>query len=60
LGTGGVLTRYDYVTTNNGSSISNDNSIVSSDASLYWYDTDKNEICSYSDSVHKLSKEKYV
>lgn len=60
LGIGGVLTRYDYVTTNNGSSISNDNSIVSSDASLYWYDTDKNEICSYSDSVHKLSKEKYV
>nr|DAH06477.1 MAG TPA: stabilization protein [Caudoviricetes sp.] len=24
LGTGGILTRYDYVSTNNGSSISND------------------------------------
>lgn len=60
LGTGGVLTRYDYVSTNNGSSISNDPSIVASDASLYWYDTDKNELCAFSDSIHKLSKEKNV
>lgn len=60
LGTGGILTRYDYVSTNNGSSISNDQSIVASDASLYWYDTDKNEICSFSDRIHKLSKEKNV
>lgn len=60
LGTGGILTRYDYVTTGNGSSIINDDSIVQSDSTLYWYDSDKNEICSYSDQIHKLSKEKGV
>lgn len=45
LGTGGILSRYDYITTTNGSSIVNDRSIVTSDNSLYWYDYDKNEIC---------------
>lgn len=60
LGTGGVLTRYDYITTGNGSSIINDYSIINSYSTIYWYDTDKNEICSFSDTVHKLSKEKNI
>lgn len=60
LGTGDVLSRYDYITNSNGSSIINDKSISHSDGTLYWYDYDKNEICSYSDGVHQLSKEKYV
>ena len=61
LGTGGVLDRYDYLTTTNGSSIVNDRSIVTSDAVLYWYDYDKNEICQIrNNSVSPLSKMKNV
>lgn len=60
LGTGGVLSRFDYVTTTNGSSIVNDRSIVNSDTTLYWYDFDKNEICSYNGNVTQLSKERQV
>lgn len=60
LGTGGVLDRYDYITTTNGSSIVNDRSIVTSDSILYWYDYDKNEICAYNGQVNSISKEKQV
>lgn len=60
LGTGGVLSRFDYVTTTNGSSIKNDKSIINSDNVLYWYDYDKNELCSYTGQVSQLSKEKQV
>ena len=60
LGTGGILTRYDYITTGNGSSITNDGSITNSDFALYWHDRDKNELCQFSDTIHKLSKEKGV
>ena len=61
LGTGGVLARYDYITTTNGSSIVNDRSIVTSDNTLYWYDYDKNEICSMQgNQVLSLSKTKNV
>ena len=61
LGTGGVLSRYDYITTTNGSSIVNDRSIVTSDNTLYWYDYDKNEICSMQgNQVLSLSKAKNV
>lgn len=58
LGTGGILTRFDYVTTINGSSIKNDRSITDSDTVMYWYDYDKNEICAYNGTVSSLSKEK--
>lgn len=60
LGTGGILSRFDYVTTTNGSSIKNDKSITNSDNVLYWYDYDKNELCSYTGQVSQLSKEKQV
>lgn len=61
LGTGGILARYDYITTTNGSSIINDRSIVTSDNTLYWYDYDKNEICSFEGgAVQALSKIKNV
>ena len=60
LGTGGILTRFDYVTTINGSSIKNDRSITYSDTVMYWYDYDKNEICAYNGAVNFLSKEKNV
>ncbi len=60
LGTGGVLPRYDTIITKNGSSIINDKSIVTTDAQLYWYDYDKNEICSYGDGFKIISKQKQV
>lgn len=60
LGTGGILTRYDYLTSTNGSSIKNDRSICNSNSSLYWYDYDKNEICTYDGSVRPISKLKTV
>lgn len=60
LGTGGVLDRYDYVTTSNGSDKPNDKSIVATPAGLYWYDDSKNEICAYTQGVSKLSKAKSV
>lgn len=60
LGTGEVLSRFDYITTTNGSSITNDRSIVNSDNVLYWYDFDKNEICAYDSQVHQISKDKQV
>lgn len=56
LGTGGILSRFDYVTEQNGSSISNDKSITSSEAGLYWYDFDKNVICQLNGTVAALSK----
>lgn len=58
LGTGGILSRFDYITTVNGSSIKNDRSIVDSENVLYWYDFDKNEICAYNGGVSSLSKER--
>lgn len=60
LGTGGVLSRYDYITNNNGSSMVSNNTIVNSDNTLYWYDDNKNEICCYNGAVTSLSKEKRV
>lgn len=60
LGIGGVLDRFDYVTTTNGTDVINDKSIINTPYGLYWYDDLKNEICSYSNSVQKLSKVKSV
>lgn len=58
LGTGGILTRFDYVATLNGSSIINDKSITTSSTTIYWYDFDKNEICALGNGVTPLSKTK--
>lgn len=60
LGTGGILTRFDYVTTANGDGIVNDPSITDSRLALYWLDDNKNEICQYANGVQKLSKTKNV
>lgn len=60
LGTGGILSRFDYVATLNGSSIVNDKSITNSATTIYWYDFDKNEICMLSNGVTPLSKIKNV
>ena len=60
IGTGGVLSRFDYVATLNGSSIVNDKSIVASATTIYWYDFDKNEICALGNGMIPLSKTKNV
>lgn len=60
LGTGGILARFDYVATLNGSSIVNDKSITNSATTIYWYDFDKNEICMLGNGVTPLSKTKSV
>ena len=60
LGTGGILARFDYVATLNGSSIVNDKSITNSATTIYWYDFDKNEICMLGQGVTPLSKIKNV
>ena len=60
LGTGTVLSRYDYLDTTNGDSIVNDKSIVNSASTLYWYDYNKNELCAINNSVMELSKVKQV
>ena len=60
LGTGTVLSRYDYLDTTNGDSIINDKSIVNSASTLYWYDYNKNELCAINNSVIELSKVKQV
>lgn len=60
LGTSGILPRFDYTTTLNGSSIVNDKSITCSSSSIYWYDFDKNEICAMGETTLSLSKLKSV
>ncbi len=60
LGTGTVLSRYDYIVVGNGSSVTNDKSIVNSGTTLYWFDFDKNTICSLNNNFIELSKSKSV
>lgn len=60
LGTGGILTRFDYLITLNGDSIVNDKSIVNSETTLYWYDFDKNVLCALNNDFNELSKVKQV
>lgn len=60
LGTGGILTRYDYVTVLNGDSKVRDRSITNSNSTLYWYDLDKNVLCALNNSIIELSKIKSV
>lgn len=61
LGTGGVLTRYDYLNTNGGMR-ANEFTDTQSDSTLYWWDHDRHELCAYSggQSVIPLSKLKNV
>ena len=60
LGTGGILVRYDNISTNNGDNIKNDSSIVKSDTTIYWYDFNNNEIVAFGNDIHSLSKVKSV
>ena len=61
LGTGGVLSRYDYLTTSNGMN-DNEYNDTQSENSLYWWDRNKREICVLSSDrqINVLSKVKQV
>lgn len=61
LGTGGVLSRYDYLATVNGLKAGHNDSDCQSDSVLYWYDYDKHELCAYQGGqVVCISKAKFV
>lgn len=60
LGTGGILVRYDNISTTFGNSILNDKSIVNSDSTIYWYDFNSNELVAFGNDIHSLSKVKSV
>lgn len=60
LGTGGILTRYDYVSSSNGLKKNQLNAVTSSLSGIYWYDADRHEICTYTGRVGELSKIKGV
>lgn len=60
LGTGGILTRYDYITTKNGLKQDHLRNVTQSDGAVYWYDYDRNEICGFDGSLQTVSKLKGV
>ena len=61
LGTGGVLSRYDYLTEKNGMKDSEFVDAVTENC-IYWWDHDRKEICAYvgGQNIQILSKEKQV
>lgn len=60
LGTGGILTRYDYISTKNGLKKDQLRNVTQSDSTVYWYDADRNEICAFNGQTETLSKIKGV
>ena len=56
LGTGEVLSRYDYVSTNNGLHKDAINSLATSPSGMYWYDHKRSEMCVFSKGTGSLSK----
>lgn len=57
LGSGTLLSRFDYITNKFGSNIVNDRSIVITPAKLYWYDGLRNELIGYDGQPHSMGKE---
>ena len=61
LGTGGVLSRYDYLATSNGMH-KDQFSDAQSDSTLYWWDYNKHELCAHAGGADAvvLSKVKFI
>ena len=61
LGTGGVLSRYDYLATSNGMH-KDQFSDTQSDSTLYWWDYNKHELCAHAGGADAvvLSKVKFI
>jgi hypothetical protein len=60
LGTGDVLSRYDYISTIYGTQRHSDPCIITTNNTIYWIDYDKHELLSYNGQLNLLSKSKYV
>ena len=60
LGKADILQRYSYITIKNGLKENQLRAVVTSDSTIYWYDYDRNEICSFNSSLNTLSKIKGV
>lgn len=60
LGTGDVLSRFDYVTTKNGLKTDQLRAVTQSDSTVYWYDEDRHELCAFAGNMETLSKIKGV
>ena len=60
LGTGDILSRYDYISVKNGSKENQLKVATQSDSNVYWYDKDRNEICSFGNGLNYVSKLKGV
>lgn len=60
LGTGGILDRFDYITTKNGEAPNQLRANTQSDSTVYWFDSKRNEICAYDSQLNTVSKLKGV
>jgi len=60
LGSGGVLSRFDYISTSNGMKKDMICGISDSESGLYWMDIERAEICIYGSSITPLSKAKGI
>lgn len=60
LGTGEILERYDYLTTNYGIAPDQSKSIIDTENALYWFDHYRNQILHYNGQVGLLSKVKSI
>lgn len=60
LGTGGILTRFDYISNSNGLHKNSINSLHTSPSALYWYDHDRGELITMGKGSESLSKAKGI
>lgn len=60
LGTGGILSRYDYLSKSYGMSMSTPNAIFSAQSGIYMYDKTNNVIVQVTDSISVHSKNKQI
>jgi len=60
LGTGGILSRFDYVSTENGMKKGMIGGIAESQSGLYWFDVGNSEMCVFNNSISPLSKVKGI
>lgn len=60
LGTGDILERYDYITTNYGIAPDQSKVIIDTESALYWFDHYRNQILGYNGQLDLLSKKKYI
>ena len=57
LGSGTILSRFDYNTTIYGNGTLNDKSILITPAKMYWFDSLRNELIGFDGQLHTMGKE---